>query len=218
MLAALERVGFDPEETEKSRHGRADPVGQELRVVAHAGGGHGQRAQNREWPPGGAPRRVDRELGGLAEAPDPVAVLPPRRQALAPRFRLAGGERIGIESRAAGFQLLDPGPEVLGPQLRECEQEVPEIALGVDRDRGDAVEGGLFDQVDAEPRLSAAGHPHAERMGREVAGIVEERGSLFSRRPHAPQIEHAKLLELPRIHAAILRAAGLVSDPPLAPP
>src|SRR5262249_53930016 len=136
-----------------------------------------------------------------------------------------GRRRRLLAERAAGAPRLvrvDPGLEVRRPELREGEREVPEIALRVDGDGGDAVDRGLLEERDPEPGLAAAGHADADRVGREVARLEEVglfgRGALRGVVATA-EVEEAELLEVP--HARIIanpargraRARGLVPPP-----
>ena len=64
--------------------------------------------------------------------------------------------------------------EILGRELRKREQQIAEIALGIDDDRGDAVDGRFFEQRQAEARLAAAGHADADGVRGQVLRVVEQ--------------------------------------------
>jgi hypothetical protein len=53
--------------------------------------------------------------------------------------------------------------------------QVAEIALRIDRERGNAVDRGFFEQREAEARLAAAGHADADRVRRQILRVVEQR-------------------------------------------
>src|SRR4026208_1447147 len=108
------------------------------------------------------------ERGGAA------AVLAPGGQALGPGLGLCLREGVGSDALPSRVVLVDPGPEVGGPQLGEGEEEVAEVALGIDHQGGDAVKRRLLEEGQAEAGLSAARHAHAYRMGHEILGVVEE--------------------------------------------
>src|SRR5690606_11848546 len=117
--------------------------------------------------------RVDRHLGRLAVAPHALARLPPRLEARAPLLRLPGGVVADAQALALRLARVDPRLEVGGRQVGEGEGEVAQVALGVDGQDGDAVDGRLLDQAHAEAGLAAAGHAHDDGVGGEVAGVVQ---------------------------------------------
>ena len=123
--------------------------------------------------PGLAARRVDRELRRRPQPADAFAVLIPGGQALAPQLGLGCGMLVGGQVLAPRVVLVDPRPELLGGELRKGEQQVAHVALGIDHQRGDAVDGRLFEQADAEAGLAAAGHADADRVGHQVLRVVE---------------------------------------------
>jgi hypothetical protein len=198
VLAALDGVGVDAEQAEQAGGGGADPLAQQLVVVADGGRGRGERFQDGQRDARAAAGGEDRELGRVAEPLDPGAVLTPGREALLPELRLLAGVVVGGDVLAARVVLVDPGPEVLGPEAREGEQQVGQIALGIDEQRRHAVQRRLLDQGQAEAGLAAAGHPDAHRVGDQILRVVEEEilGGLL-RLPvvEPPQVEDAQLLE-----------------------
>ena len=95
---------------------------------------------------------------------------------------------------------IDPGREVLGAQLGKGEQQVGEVALGIDGDRRDAVDRRLFEQRQAQAGLAAAGHADADGVRRQVLRVVEQRARRLALRAVqvvAPaEVEDAELLEV----------------------
>ncbi len=70
---------------------------------------------------------------------------------------------------------VDPGPEVLGAELREGQQQVAEVALGVDRrSRGCRRWRPPRAAQRQRPGLAAAGHADADGVRDEVARVVEQ--------------------------------------------
>ena len=198
VLAAAHRVGLDPEQPEQAGDGGREALADQLGVGGRLAAGRLERLQDREREAGLAARRVDGEVGRLAQAGDPLAVLPPLGQPLRPQRRLLGRVLLDRHPLAPRLVGVHPGQEVVGPQAREGEQQVAEVALRVDHDRGHAVDGGLLEQAEAQAGLPAAGHPHAHRVGHQVARVVEQppvaalpRGQVV----RLAQVEGAKLLE-----------------------
>ncbi len=156
-------------------------------------------AEDRDGHAGPAPWGVDGEVGGALQALDPGAVLAPFRQSGAPPLRFRGSERLGRLSLPASLVFVDPGPKLTRRQLRERQEQVAEVALRVDGNHRHAVDGGLFDERQAEPGLAAAGHPDADGVRDEVARIVEHRLVERAAGRHvvpASEIEEAELLEV----------------------
>ena len=147
MLAALDGVGFDADQTEQAGDGGVDMLGEQFGVVEHGGFGGGEGLEHRYGDARVAARRVDADFGGVAQPLDARAVLAPIGQPFGPLLGLGGGQLLDRQVLlAGGFLRLDPGEEVLGPQQREGQHEVRQVAFGVDEDGGDAVDGGFFDQ------------------------------------------------------------------------
>src|SRR4029077_9859782 len=95
---------------------------------------------------------------------------------------------------------IDPRRKVGCGKLGKRQQQVAKIALGIDRNHGDAVDGGLLDQIVAEARLAAAGHAGDERVRDQVRRVVEQgrvgRRGCCSGSYFTAEIEEAKLLEV----------------------
>ena len=198
VLAALHRVGLDAHQAEQARDRGADALAERLRVLSHRRWRRGEGLENGHRQAGIAARGVDGEVRRLAEPPDALAVLAPGGQALGPGLGLFLRERVGADALPPRVVLVDPGPEIVGAQLGKGEQEIAEIALGVDQQRGNAVERRLLEEGQAEAGLSAARHAHAYRVGHEILGVVEEEplaGLPGAEVVGPPEIEDAELLE-----------------------
>src|SRR6185503_1873571 len=198
VLAALHRVRLDAHQAEEARHRGADALAQRLRILSHRRGRCGKGLENGHGQAGIAAWGIDDEVRRLAEPADAAAVLAPGGQALGPGLGLCLREGVGSAALPSRVALVDPGPEGGGPQLGEGEEEVAEVALGIDHQRGDAVKRRLLEEAQAEAGLSAARHAHAYRMGDEILGVVEEEpigGLLGSEVVEAAEIEDAELFE-----------------------
>jgi hypothetical protein len=108
------------------------------------------------------------------QAADAVAVLAPVGESLAPEFGLFSGELVDADGLAACLFGVDPGSEVFGTQLGEGEQQIAEVALGIDNEAGHAVDECFFEQGEGEAGLAGAGHADAGGVGGEVLGVVED--------------------------------------------
>jgi len=128
VLAALDRVRFDAEQREQSGDRRADALLERGRVAECRGIRCGKRAQDRKRPARIGARRVDRDLGGVAEPPDALAVLVPIGEPLAPR--LSGRCREVLD----GFPLRAASPASTqglksSAAVPESEEQVADVAL-----------------------------------------------------------------------------------------
>ena len=141
-----------------------------------SGGGASNDFKHGDRDAGAGAGRVDHAVDRVAEAADalrPFAPLGEARSATArPGWRRT--RRATSAARAASLSSIH-GRKSLGCELRKREQQIAEVALGIDRDRRDAVERRLFQQRQAEPRLAAAGHADADGVRREVLAVVEQR-------------------------------------------
>ena len=120
-------------------------------------------------------RGVDGEARGLAQTGDAIGCDAGTSQALTPGLRRPGRELIWRDALAGRRGLLDPGPEVGRAQLREREQQVAHVALGVDDQAGDAAQQRVLEQVDAQAGLAGTGHAHDHAVGGEVGRVHAER-------------------------------------------
>ena len=89
-------------------------------------------------------------------------------------FGLLGGELRPREAGRHGLLLVHPGQEVLRGQIREGEQQVGQIALGVDGDHRDVVDQRLLEQAERQAGLAAAGHADDDGVGGQVLGVVQD--------------------------------------------
>ena len=175
VLAAADRIGVDLQQREQARDARQHALAKGVDVVALGRRRRRERLENGERPARLAAGRIDGAVDRAGEAGDALRGLIPLGQAAAPG--LGHGARVLLAAvpgarRGAGF---DPGQEVGLAQLRKGQQQVAEIALGVDGDHRDAVDRRLFDQRDAETGLAAAGHADAHGVRGQVLGVVEQR-------------------------------------------
>ena len=90
VLAALDRIGVDADQPEQAGHRRADALAQQLGVVEDLRRRRGERFEDRHRQSGVAARRVDGEVGRVAQSLDALAVLSPLAQALLPQAPPAG--------------------------------------------------------------------------------------------------------------------------------
>ena len=195
---AAARRSVDTGQHERARRGAAGALRQQLRIVTFGGRRRGEGAEDRDRPPCPAARGVDRELRGLPQPLDSGAVLTPRLQAGGPSRRLPGRERVDVEPGEPRVVFVDPGPELGRTQSREGQEQVAEIALRIDGNDRHAVDGRFLDQIQAQAGLAAAGHADADRVGDEIARVVEH--GLVAGRPGrdvvAPaEVEEAELFE-----------------------
>ena len=189
-----------PSRAEQARGGRGDALAQDLLVLARRGLGRRERLQDRDRQPRGRARRVDREVGGVPQAPDARAVLAPLGQALLPHLGLLRREVVRREAlaRRASSSLIQ-GRKSSGARSGNVEQQVAEVALRIDDDRRDAVDGGLLEQRQAEPGLAAARHADADGVRDEIARVVEQQvvpALLFREVERLAEVERAELLEV----------------------
>ncbi len=202
VLAALQRVGVDAEQAEQRGHGGADHVGQGLGVGQHLGGRRLEAVENGHRPHGGAARGVHGELGALPHAPDALAVLVPVGQPLAPLVGGAPGQFVHAQPLLLGRGRVDPGAEIGRGQVREGEQQVAHVALGVDDDGRQPVNGRLLEQRDAQAGLAAAGHADDGRVRGQLLALDEQRpaGCLAGVRVDFPaQVEEIELFVIDRV-------------------
>ena len=201
-VLAASRRRLDTGERQQAGRRVARTLAEQLRVVPDGSGRRGKRRQDRHGKAGSAAWRVDGELGGLAQAFDPGAVLPRVRQTLAPELRLLRGKRVGRHPGSPRLVLVNPRPEILRGEPWKCQQQVAQVPLRIDRDDGHAVDRRFLNQSQAESGLAAAGHPDTQGVGHQIARIVKDR--FFERFPRfevvfTAEVEQAKLLEI--LHA-----------------
>jgi hypothetical protein len=106
---------------------------------------------------------------------------------------------IGLDTFFARIVLVDPRTKIAWLKLGKGEQQIGQIAFGIDDDRGNAVDRGLLQHRDAQARLPAPGHADADGVRDQVLGVVEDQ--LIGRRlggkiVSPPQVENAELLKI----------------------
>ena len=131
MLAALNRVGFDPNQAQQTVNHRADPVPHQIAVIDDRRVGSRKRLEDRNRQPGAGPGSINGKIRGVAQALNAVAVLTPIRQTLAPGIGLLRGIFLRRQTFLAGIILVDPRQKVFSAQLGESQQEVAQVALGI---------------------------------------------------------------------------------------
>ena len=83
--------------------------------------------------------------------------------------------------RAASLSSIH-GRKSPGSSFGNASSRFAKVALGIDRNRRNAVERGFFQQRQAKPRLAAAGHADANGVRRQILAVVQQRlgaGLLF---------------------------------------
>ena len=174
VFATADRVGIEAEQGEQAGDRGHHALAHGVVVLAHGFGRRGEGTEHGQGQAGTAAGRVDRDVGRVLEALDACAVLAPGGEALAPEI----GRGLGVlgdgPSLARRFAGIDPRLEALGREVGEGQHQVAEIALGIDRNGRHAVEGGLFEQRDAQARLARTRHADTHAVGRQVLGVVHE--------------------------------------------
>ncbi len=74
----------------------------------------------------------------------------------------------------AGVVGVEPVGKTLRRQVGELQQQIREVALGVDHHCRHAVDGGLFEQRDRQAGLARAGHADDDAVRGQVAGVVHD--------------------------------------------
>ena len=191
VLAGLDGVRDDVHEREQGGGGGLNPLAHGFAVFAHLFRRRAEGAEDADRVAGRGAGGVDGVVGRIAQALDAGAVLSPIGEALLPAFGDFGGELVFSDAFFAGFLFVDPGGEISRVEGGEVEQQVRKIAFRVDDDGGDAIDGGFFEQTDAEAGLAAAGHTDADGVGDQVLGIEKEEAIVFF-----AEIEYAELFEI----------------------
>ena len=157
-----------PDTTEPTRS-RSAPAS-----ASSLGRGRRKGTQHRQRQPGLGAGRVDSHVGGGAQPADAFRRLVPFREAVLPGFGGLGREVGDAHALARGVARVDPRLEVRGREIRKREHQVAEIALGIDADRGHAVDGGFFEQREAQARSCRC--PSCRRTPRAWSGPSSRRG------------------------------------------
>ena len=133
-----------------------------------------ERLEKGEGCAGTAAGRIHTHLRGRLQASYSVGRLVPFRESRFPQVGLFESSRIGCCRIRARAGRVRPWTEVGDRQIGERQQEIGEVALGIDREDRDPVDRRLFDQDDAKPGLTASGHSHADRVREKVFRIVQD--------------------------------------------
>ncbi len=161
VLGAGERVAGDADQAEQAGGDGLDLGGERLGVSTLRAARSGQGAHDVEGCRRRGARRVDPHGDGGAQGGDLLRAQVPLGQAVTP----LGGDLGGIRS------LRDPRGEVLGGEPGEGEQQVGQVALGVDGEHRDAGGERLLDQCHGQPGLAGSGHPDDDAVGAQVARV-----------------------------------------------
>jgi hypothetical protein len=197
VLAAA-GLGIDIGQREHAHRRRRGALGQGLAVITNGLWRRRKRRQDRQRQTRATAWGVDGEVRRSPEALDARPVLAPVGEPLLPRGGLLRGVVVRRNAGAPCLLLVDPRPEVLGGEPWECQEEIRQVPLGIDRDRRHAVDRGFFDKGQAQAGFAAAGHADANRVGQQVARVVQDRlaglpaGGI---RP-PPKVEDAELLKI----------------------
>jgi hypothetical protein len=120
-------------------------------------------------------RCIDGNICCCLEARDAIRCLIPLGKSRSPLSGHLRGVLFHREIAAHRFARIDPVCEVLRRQFRKRQHQSPQVALGVDADRGIAIDGGFFQQGQAQAGLAAAGHADAYRVRGQIARVVQQR-------------------------------------------
>ena len=174
VLAAGYRISVHVEQRQDARRRRLHALTVEVDVIDQCLVRRIESAQHRHGQAGIAAWRVDGEVDVLPELRDALAGLAPLAEPGLPQRRLRRRvfvRRLALVHRDAR---IDPRAEVLGPQLGEGKQQVAHVALRVDRDDRDVVEGRFFEDPDAEPGFAGPGHADDCGMRGQVLRVVQD--------------------------------------------
>jgi hypothetical protein len=58
--------------------------------------------------------------------------------------------------------------------LRKGQQQIGQIALGVDHNSRNPINGCFLKKTDTEAGFSASGHPHTNRMRNQILGVIQQ--------------------------------------------
>ncbi len=147
-----------------------------------------------------AARRVDAPGRRLLDAANAFRLLKRLLQPLPPPRRQLLGVCAARQVLLLGVLLVDPVLDGGRVEVGELQQQVRQVALGVDEDAGDVIDDRLFENADGQAGLARAGHADDDAVRRQVAGIVHD--ELV--RPHRPrgqvvfaaEIEAGRLLDV----------------------
>ena len=173
VLARLHGVGLDITEREDAADGALDAVAEHLAILHHFVARCFQRTQDRHRQAGIAARRVNGHVRIAAQGLDAVHTLAGIAEALLPQLRLSIRVVVHADAFAARIVGVHPRLQLFATEVGKGEEQVADVALGIDRDDRDAIHQRLFDQRKAEACLAGAGHAQHHAMGHEILRIVE---------------------------------------------
>ncbi len=165
-------IAGDAGQTEQGGRRGVDLLRQHLARHLVLGGGEG--AEDRQRQAGLAAGRVDAPFRRRLQSGDAFGRLRRFRQPLPPACRHLLGIRRHRQPLLLGVVLVDPLRELAGIEVGKLQKQVGQVALGVDDDARDAVDGRLFEQADAQAGLARAGHADDDAVRRQIAGVVHD--------------------------------------------
>jgi len=201
VLAAPQRVRIDAQQRQHSRSAGRHPFAERIVVLNHRRRRGVERPQHGQRQSGVAARRVNGDVRRLPIHGDPRGILTPGRQPVPPLRRLLRGELVDGLSVPRRFRRIHPRTKVLGLQLRERQQQVAQVTLGIDGNCRNAVDGRFFQERKTEPCLAAARHADTHRVRGQIFGFVQQ--PVIERLALAKvvllaQVENAQFLEILR--------------------
>ena len=161
--------------------------------------GSRKRLQQRNRNTRAAAGRVDCKLGRRLKPLDTLTALPPLLQAFAPQVGLFRRKLLRFHPLASRIVFVDPGLKIFRPEIRKLQQEIADVALGIDYERRNTVDGRFLEQIDAKSRLAAAGHSDANGVRYQVPAVIQHcflSGLAGRRIVFASQIERSKFFDI----------------------
>ena len=131
-----------------------------------------EASKNAQWHTGLRAGGINGIIGSIFEEPQSLGTHAPFGKAVLPELRRCGSELVRSFSFSFCIVFIDPWPEIFCPQLRELQEHIGHITLGVDQQDGDPVEGSFLEQADTESGFAAAGHSDTNGMGCQVPRII----------------------------------------------
>jgi len=145
MLSGSNGVGFDTHQRHQGRDGALNPVAQRFGVISPVKTwGRSQGLQHRDRQAGLAAWRIHPALGRLPQTSNPVWSLPVTSQTIPPRGRHLYSISFHGEPLPGRLIGIEPGLKIGRAQIGKGEQEVAQISLGVDHNRGNTIQSSLF--------------------------------------------------------------------------
>jgi len=173
VLAVFDRLDVLADQRQQRGDDPADLLAVELvvaRLPAPVRRAHSVHDADRQAGVGAG--RVDAEMSVLLEGGDALRGDIPACQPIAPFLGDFHRVVVDLQPGAARIVDVDPRREIFRLQVREGQQQVGNVALRIDNDRGDVVQHGLFEQRDAQAGLAAAGHADDDGVRCQVARVI----------------------------------------------